>query len=859
MSNLPDNTSKKDDSLTFNESAMGYLEEYDDRFNDLDDDQPTVGNVFNYIVSKSMSSVEKCTNKKTPTNNIQTFNLQHVKKSKPADTLPDKNAQNHTITLKESMPHRETVNLENNTKAKNSVKNTFCNSKSNRNIFEIESSLLAYETNSSASNRDNINNTKKSHSKQFGQNLKKAMPSYNNVSALVKNSTVNKKKDINVNSTISTYSKNTNNVSKLVGSTNTKKCPSIKKVPCVTKKSKHSQYKSSIKNHVLLKKDNSLKSPHTNKSPVVNSVLMNTIEAELNKLHGSVNDLSSNLDKNNTFNDSIFKINDDFDDSDTEQIYLKINEIISSSKSPSVERTKSLSDSVLETETSTIEKTCVKDNVVKNNINIKTKQCTSERDVLDSNVSTQINLPNPVIDFGECTSKLSKRNIPISDLTSVNKSKHRDVESDDSQSSTRLINELVSSSRNSNFENNSSVQNVSVQVNMDHVNINASVSLDKDKDKDYSQNVEQPTEEISIDNVEKNTSEEKDLGVHNTYGKNNNENSLLNITPDMFEMHNTNADEHSIKNIDVTDTLTKTNNDKAPKLDSFIKKMEVKDICLKINGIICEHIKNVVDESTKNVITSALGTKLLNNDSITNSSSNIDKSNIFKTPNKSMSTQITSDDLSKETEVQKHSQNSMLQHTTYLDNSTTNAPNIVTNIIHNLISNKTDLTKRIVQAFGIPYDSSNINEVNVTENVGKTQNISKTIMDMSSDNTHNDSTLQNISSSSKTQLNSTICVHPENSVHRNIPENKDRERKKSRSTSPLPPINEWITLMKEFNKAVKKASISKVSVNSETIMNDKFQQKTKNYSITLLENFPSNNLNIEDNTLENKSKNTKVC
>lgn len=858
MSNLPDNTSKKDDSLTFNESAMGYLEEYDDRFNDLDDDQPTVGNVFNYIVSKSMSSVEKCTNK-TPTNNIQTFNLHHVKKSKHEDTLPDKNSQNHTIILKESMPHREKVNFENNTKAKDSVKNTPRNSKSNRNIFEIESSLLAYETNSSASNRDNINNTKKSHSKQFRQNLKKAMPSYNNVSALVKNSTINKKKDINVNSTISTYSKSTNNVSKLVESTNAKKCPSIKKVPCVMKKSKHSQYKSSIKNHVLLKKDNSLKSPHTNKSPVVNSVLMNTIEAELNKLHGSVNDnnFSSNLDKNNTFNDSIFKINDEFDDSDTEQIYLKINEIISSSKSPSVERTKSLSDSVLETETSTIEKTCVKDNVVKNNINIKTKQCTSERDVLGSNVSTQINLPSPVIDPGECTSKLSKRNIPISDLTSVNKSKHRDVESGDSQSNTRLINELVSS-RNSNFENNSSVQNVSVQVNMDYVNINASVSLDKDKD--YSQNVEQPTEEISIDNVEKNTSEEKDLGVHNTCGKNtNNENSLLNITPDMFEIHNTNADKHSIENIDVTDALTKTNNDKAPTLDSFIKKMEVKDICLKINGIICEHIKNVVDESTKNVITSALGTKLFNNDSITNSSSNIDKSNIFKTPNKSMSTQITSDDPSKETEVQKHSQNSMLQHTTYLDNSTTSAPTIVTNIIHNLISNKTDLTKRIVQAFGIPYYSSNINVVNVTENVGKNQNISKTIMDMSSDNTHNDSTLQNIPSSSKTQLNSTICVQPENSVHRNIPENKDRERKKSRSTSPLPPINEWITLMKEFNKAVKKASISKVGVNSETIINDKFQQETKNYSTTILENFPSNNLNIEDNTLENKSKNTKVC
>lgn len=866
MNNLADNTSKKDDGLTFNESEMEYLEEYEDQFNDLDDDQPTVGNVFNYIVSKSiMSPVEKCTNK-TLTNNIQTFSLQHVKKSKHEDTLPNNDSQNHTITLKESMPYREKVNLENNTKAKDCVNNTSCNSKNNTNISEIESSLLAYETNS-VSNRDNINNTKKSHSKQFEQNLKKTMPSYNNefhnnVSGLVKNSIVEKKNDLNVNSTMSKYSKKTNDVSKLVESTNAKKCPAVKKASCATEKSKHSQYKkNSIKNNVSLKKDNSLKSPYKNKSPVTNNVLMNAIEEELNKLHGSVNDnsFSSNSDENSTLNDTVLKIDEEFDDSDTEHIYLKINEIISSKKSPSVERTISLNDSVLETNTSSIEKTCDKVSVVKNNINIKTKQCTSERNVYGSDVSTQVNLRSPVIDPGECISKLSKRNIPISDLTNVNKSKHRDVASDNSQSNTTLINEFVCSSRNSNFENNSSVQ--SVQVNMGHVNITASVSHDKDKD--YSQNIEQPTEEISIDNVEKNTFKEKDLCVHNTCVKNtNNENSPLELIPNMFEMHNTNTDEHSIKNIDVNDVnngLTKSNNDKAPTLDSFIKKMEVKDICFKINGIISEHIKNVVDESTKNLITSALVAKLFNNDSITNSSSNIDKSNIFKTLNKLSSTQITSDDPSKETEVQKHSQNPIPQHTTSLDNSTTSVPTIVTNIIHNLINNKTDLTKRIVQAFGIPYDSSNMNEVNVTENVEKTQNTSKTIMDMSCDNIHYNSTLQNSPSSSKTQLNSTICIQPDNNVHRNVSENKDRERKKSRSTSPLPPINEWITLMKDFNKAVKKASISKVDVNSGTIKNDKFQQKTKSYSTTILENFPSNSLNIEDNALENKSKNTEVC
>lgn len=836
---------------------MEYLEEYDDQFNDLDDDQPTVGNILNCIVSKSIiSSVEKCTNE-TPTNNTQTFNLQNVKKSKHEDTLSDKDSQNHTITLKESMPYRERVNWENNTKAKDFLKNTSCNSKNNTNISEIESSSIAYKTNS-ASNHDNINNTKKSHYKQFEKNLKKTMPSYdneihNNVSALVKNSIVEKKDDLNVNTMVSKYFKKTNNVSKLVKS---KKCSSVKKAPCVTKKSKHSQHKkSSIKNHVLLKKDDSLKS-HRHKSPVVNKLFMNAIEEELNKLHGSVNDnsFSSNSGKNSTFNDATLKIDDELDDSDTEHIYLKINEIISSNESPCVERTKSLTGSVLETKTSSIEKTCVKDSVVKNNINIKTKQCASERDVYGSNVSTEINLPSPVIDPGECTSKLSKHNITISDLPIVNKSKHRDVAPNDSQSNIRLINELVSSSRNSDFENNNSVQNV--QVNMDHANTTASVSLDKDKD--YSQNVEEPTEEISIDNVEKNTFEEKDLNVHNTYVKNtNNENFSLKITPNMFGMHNTNNDEHSIENIDVTDALTKTNNDKASTLDSFIKKMEVKDICFKINGIISEHIKNVVDESTKNIITLALAKSFVNNDSITNSSSNIDKSNVFKTPKKSSSTQITSDDPSKETEVQKHSQNSILQHTTYLDNSTTSAPTIVTNIIHNLISNKTDLTKRIVQAFGIPYDSSN--KVNVTEKGDKTQNTSKTIMDMSSDNTHYDSTLQNIPSSSKTQLNSTICMQPDNNVHRNISENKDRERKKSLSNSPLPPINEWITLMKDFNKAIKRASISKVDVNSGTIKKPKFQQETKNYSTTILDNFPSNGLIIKDNALENKSKNTKVC
>lgn len=856
MSNLPDNTSKKHDDLTFNESAMEYLDEYDNQFNDLDDDQPTVDNVLSCMVSKSIiNSVEKCSNK-TPTNNIQTFNLQNVKKSKHKDTVLGKDSQNTTIILKESMSARELVNLENNTKAKTSIKNTSCNFKNNKSISEIESSSLAYKTNS-ISNRDNINNTQKSHSKQFEQNLKKTMPTnnneiHNNVSAFVKNSIAEKEDDLNMKSAISKYAKKTNNVSKFIESTNAKKYPSVQNIPRVTKKSKHSKHKkNSITTHVLLEKVDSLKSPHKDKPPVVNNTVLNTIEAELNKLHGGVNDnsFSSNQDKNSICNDTTLKINNEFDDSDTEHIYLQINEIISSNKSP-VKQTKSLTDSALETKNSSIETNCVEDSVVKNNINMKTKQCAF---VYGNDVSTQSNLPSLVIDPGECTNKLSKHNIPISDLSSVNKSKHRDVAPDNSQSNTGLINESVSS-RDSNFENNSSVQNV--QVNMDHVNINACVLLDNNT-KVINDQCENEIKSCKYDGISQNisagcTSVNKQFTTSSEVE--NSQNSSSKITPNMFEMHNTNTKEHTIEKTSVTDTLTKTNNHKALTLNSFIKEIEVKYICYKINGIISEHIKNVVDESTKNVITSELIAKsFVDNDSITNSSSNIDKSNIFKKSNKSCSTGVPSDDPSKETEVQKHFQNSIFQHTNHLDNSTSSVPTIVKNIIHNLINNKTDLTKKIVQAFGIPYESSNSNEVNVTENVDKTQNNLKTIMDTSSDNPHYESTLENISSSSKTQLNSATCMQPDNNVHSNTFENQYRERKKSRSTSPLPPINEWIQLMKDFNKAVKKASVSKVDVNIGTMKKAKFQQGT------ILENLSSNSLNIEDNALENKSKNTKVC
>lgn len=113
----------------------------------------------------------------------------------------------------------------------------------------------------------------------------------------------------------------------------------------------------------------------------------------------------------------------------------------------------------------------------------------------------------------------------------------------------------------------------------------------------------------------------------------------------------------------------------------------------------------------------------------------------------------------------------------------------------------------------------------------------------------------------KNKRNSTTA-HLDETENCATTKNEDHQRKKSRSSSPLPDLELWLSTIKDFNEAVKKASISKYNANVNTSNRD-VELIPEMHPITVQntidKKLASTNTNILSNRLRTSSLTSKFA
>lgn len=340
---------------------------------------------------------------------------------------------------------------------------------------------------------------------------------------------------------------------------------------------------------------------------------------------------------------------------------------------------------------------------------------------------------------------------------------------------------------------------------------------------------------------------------------------------------NSNSNEETVFDV----SMTKTINDKILTSDLISDKINTTNLNLEVNDNISKHnINSSLDfKSTKNIIDSVLKTKSMDTNVNMSCTDNINSSNVSeltKMSNKkpiilnnitsNNSTQITSDDLNnsvkEKNEVQNNSFESIQQEKSSASKSKQLNNSCQSTMVGNKINNETHSSKAIKKVLRVIHMSSESSDddIEIIENKDKTQLNDENVLDTSIGKPRYESTPWNSSKNSKTQLNSTTNIQSNNTC--DIPKtlkNNDQLQNNICSISPLPDLNLWSQMMKDFNESVKKASYEN-SVNSiGGIKKVLFDHNSSTIEDTEVEELSSNKADFKANVSKIEKKNNIEC
>lgn len=479
------------------------------------------------------------------------------------------------------------------------------------------------------------------------------------------------------------------------------------------------------------------------------------------------------------------------------------------------------------------------------------------------------------------------KTVDKSDIVDEN---HVDVQSFISVQSSKKTNVLINNSTNDEESPSMVVQCMSEMFNTTVEELNKSTCSQQDdnlidsyvlvKQNDITQSVEK--------NKLKNSVDKKNI---NNYGTTNESLDKQNVNESVIEavekqldiVHgnndtNSNSNEETVFAV----SMTKTINDKILTSDLISDEINTTNLNLEVNDNISKHnINPSLDfESTKNIIDSVSKTKSMDNNNVNIScTNNINSSNVSeltKMSNKkpiilnnitsNNSTQITSDDLNnsvkENNEVQNNSFESIQQEKSSANKSKQLNNSCQSTMVENIINNETHSSKPIKKVLRVIHMSSESSDddIEIIETKDKTQINDENVLDTSIGKPRYESTPWNSSKNSKTQLNSTTNIQSNNTC--DTPEtskNNHQLQNNIRSISPLPDLNLWSQMMKDFNESVKKASYEN-SVNSlGNIKKVLFDQNSSTIEDTEVEKLSSNNVDFKANVSKIEKKNNIEC
>lgn len=323
-------------------------------------------------------------------------------------------------------------------------------------------------------------------------------------------------------------------------------------------------------------------------------------------------------------------------------------------------------------------------------------------------------------------------------------------------------------------------------------------------------------------------------------------------------------------------SMTKTINDKILTSDLISNETNTANLNLEVNDNISKHnINPYLDIKSTKIINDSASMDTNVNMSCANNINSSNVSELTKMSNKkpivlnnicsNNSTQIISDDFDNSVKEKNEVQNfvkSIQQKKSSVNKSKQLSKSCPSTMVESIINNETHSSKPIKKVLRVIHLSSESSDddVEVIENKDKTQINEKNILDTSIGKPRYESTPWNSSKNSKTQLNSITDIQTNNTCDTsNTSKNKEQPQNNIHSISPLPDINLWSQMMKDFNESVKKASYD----NSVNLINDVkkvlFDHNSSTIEDTEVEDVSSNNADFKSNMSKTENKSNIEC